>query len=100
VVDLPTGGIPLGIEETAILSEVHVELSPGDVLLLYTDGLVDAESEPGEFYGSQRLTEALKKNGQRSAAQIVEAIGSSVEEFAAGKVPFDDLTMVAVKYTG
>ena len=64
------------------------------------DGLVDAESDPGEFYGLQRLTEALKKNGQRSAAEIVEAIGSSVEVFAAGKVRFDDLTMVAVKYTG
>jgi hypothetical protein len=42
----------------------------------------------------------MLKNGHRSAALMVEAIGGSVGDFAAGRLPFDDLTMVAVKYVG
>jgi len=100
VVPLPLGGIPLGIQEAVTFFEVRVELTPGDTVLLYTDGLVDAESERGEFYGLPRLTDTMEKNGHRSAAQIVEAIGGAVGAFAAGRPPFDDLTMVAVKCVG
>jgi sigma-B regulation protein RsbU (phosphoserine phosphatase) len=100
VIPLPRGGMPLGIQEAGAFSEVRVELSPGDTLLLYTDGVVDAESELGEFYGLPRLMDSLRENGDRSAAQIVEAIGASVGDFAAGRPPFDDQTMVAVKCVG
>jgi serine phosphatase RsbU (regulator of sigma subunit) len=92
--------MPLGIQEAGALSEMRVDLSPGDLLLLYTDGVVDSESELGEFYGLPRLIDMLSKTGDRPAAQIVEAIGASVAEFAAGRPPFDDLTMVAVKCLG
>jgi sigma-B regulation protein RsbU (phosphoserine phosphatase) len=97
---LPQGGLPLGLEEAGTFSAVSVDVSPGDILLMYTDGVVDAQSERGEFYGLQRLIDAIVKNGDRSAMQMVEAIGADVAGFAAGKPPFDDLTMVAVKYVG
>jgi len=100
VVALPRGGLALGIEEAGALAEIRLELSPGDTLLLYTDGVVDAESEAGKFFGIQRLMDAVKQNGHQSAGQMVEAIGASVAAFAAGHPSFDDLTMVAVKYVG
>jgi sigma-B regulation protein RsbU (phosphoserine phosphatase) len=100
VLALPRGGMPLGIQEACALSEVRVELSRGDTLLLYTDGVIDAESAQGEFYGLPRLTDTMEKSGHQSAAEMVEAIGGSVGAFAAGRPPFDDLTMVAVKYVG
>jgi len=100
VLPLPRGGLPLGIQEEATSSEVRVELSPGDTVLLYTDGIVDAESERSEMYGLPRLTDTMEKNGLLSAAQMVEAIGGSVGEFAAGRPPFDDQTMVAGKCDG
>jgi len=97
---LPRGGLPLGVDEAAAYSAVQIELARGDTLLLYTDGVVDAESDAGEFYGLQRLNEITRKISRLPAAPMVEAIGSSVETFAAGRPPFDDLTMVAVKYVG
>jgi sigma-B regulation protein RsbU (phosphoserine phosphatase) len=97
---LPRGGLPLGIDEAAAFGEIRLELDPGEALLLYTDGVVDAESEALESFGLQRLMEAVKQNGHRPAVQMVEAIEDSVEAFAAGRPPFDDLTMVAVKCVG
>jgi sigma-B regulation protein RsbU (phosphoserine phosphatase) len=97
---LPRGSLPLGVDAAAAFSAFEVELARGDTLLLYTDGVVDAEGEAGEFYGLQRLREVARKISRLPAAAMVEAIEDSVEAFAAGRPPFDDLTMVAVKYVG
>jgi len=97
---LPRGGLPLGIQEAASAMETRIELLPGDSLLLYTDGAVDAQSEGGDFYGLQRLAEAMDQNRLLSAAGMVEAIGASVARFTAGTQPFDDITMVAIKSVG
>jgi len=97
---LPRGGLPLGIQEAASAMETRIELLPGDSLLLYTDGAVDAQSEGGDFYGLQRLAEAMDQNRLLSAAGMVEAIGASVARFTAGTQPFDDITMVAIKSIG
>jgi sigma-B regulation protein RsbU (phosphoserine phosphatase) len=97
---LPRGGLPLGIEETAAFSELRLELSPKDVFLMYTDGVVDAQSERGEFYGIPRLVDVIIKNGDLPAVQMVEAIGDDIGSFATGRALFDDLTMVGVKCIG
>jgi sigma-B regulation protein RsbU (phosphoserine phosphatase) len=97
---LPRGGLPLGIQEAASAVETRVELLQGDSLLLYTDGAVDAQNAGGEFYGLQRLAEAMDQNRLLSAAGMVEAIGASVARFTAGTQPFDDITMVAIKSIG
>jgi sigma-B regulation protein RsbU (phosphoserine phosphatase) len=97
---LPRGGLPLGIQEAASAMETRIELLPGDSLLLYTDGAVDAQSEGGDFYGLQRLAEAMDQNRLLSAAGMVEAIGASVARFTAGTQPFDDITIVAIKSVG
>jgi sigma-B regulation protein RsbU (phosphoserine phosphatase) len=97
---LPRGGLPLGIQEGASAAETRIELLPGDSLLLYTDGAVDAQSEEGEFFGLQRLAETMDQSRLLSAAGMVEAIGASVAGFAAGTQPFDDITMIAIKSVG
>jgi sigma-B regulation protein RsbU (phosphoserine phosphatase) len=97
---LPRGGLPLGIQEAASAAETRIELLPGDSLLLYTDGAVDAQSEEGEFFGLQRLAETMDQSRLLSAAGMVEAIGASVAGFAAGTQPFDDITMIAIKSVG
>jgi sigma-B regulation protein RsbU (phosphoserine phosphatase) len=97
---LPRGGLPLGIQEAPTASEVRIELAPGDTVLLYTDGVVDAESQTDGSFGLARLAEAVDRSRLLPAAQMVEAIGGSVAAFAEGRPPFDDLTMVAVRATG
>jgi sigma-B regulation protein RsbU (phosphoserine phosphatase) len=68
--------------------------------LLYTDGLVDAESASGEFYGLQRLCATTQELNRLPASAMVEAIGGSVETHAFGRPSFDDLTLLAVKDVG
>ncbi len=97
---LPTGGRALGWFPNNPLSEIPIQLEPGDVLVFYTDGLTEAENPQGEAYGEERLAYLLQQIGQYSAAEIRDAILHDVEVFCAGQSPFDDLTMMVVRYTG
>jgi sigma-B regulation protein RsbU (phosphoserine phosphatase) len=100
VARLPRGGLPLGVEPQGRFGETQTELSKGDALLLYTDGLVDAMNPQGDFYGWDRLRRAVSASGGLSAAEMLGAIDRDVNRFTAGNAPFDDLTMVVVKCVG
>lgn len=97
---LPTGGRALGWFPNNPLSEIPIQLEQGDVFVFYTDGLTEAENPQGEAYGEERLAYLLQQIGQYSAAEIRDAILRDVEVFCAGQSPFDDLTMMVVRYTG
>lgn len=98
---MPKGGRAIGWFPDIPVREVRLELEPGDVIVYYTDGLTDAENPRGEFYGESRLVRALTEvAGRRSASEILDHIIKSVDEFCEGAPPFDDLTMVIVRYTG
>ena len=74
------------------------ELSPGDLLVLYTDGITEAASEPdGEEYGRDRLIHALRTARHLDPIAIVDRVFSDVEEFTAVSPPADDQTLVVVK---
>jgi phosphoserine phosphatase RsbU/P len=96
----PFGGRALGWFPDNPVREELVKLSKGDVIIYYTDGLTDAENPRGENFGEARLAESVKNNGHLSSLQIKEAILKDVEIFCEGKAPFDDLTMLVVKYLG
>jgi sigma-B regulation protein RsbU (phosphoserine phosphatase) len=66
----------------------------------YTDGLTDAENPAGESFGEKRLLNAVVEATGTTAADILEHILHSVETFSQGNVPFDDLTLVVVRYSG
>ena len=68
----------------------------GDVLLLYTDGLVEAKNEAGERYGSERLVASLTRAPAGSAKAILEAVQSDLEAFAGSCKPEDDLTILVL----
>ncbi len=70
------------------------------MIVYYTDGLTEAENPQGDYYGEPRLAEAVMKTVGQSALQIRDYILQDVETFCAGEPPFDDLTMVVVRYTG
>jgi sigma-B regulation protein RsbU (phosphoserine phosphatase) len=98
-----TGGLPLGILNDQTYGQATVQLEPGDLLLLYTDGITEAmgpidESGSRELFGTGRLDEFLLTCGRHlSADDCIKKIRSSVEAFSDDAIPRDDQTLVAVR---
>jgi sigma-B regulation protein RsbU (phosphoserine phosphatase) len=97
---LPQGGRALGWFPNNPLKETQVQLNAGDVIVYYTDGLTDAENPHAEPYGEKRLAVALQRVAGLSAQDIRDHILRDVATFCDGQAPFDDLTMLVVRYTG
>jgi len=91
------GGPALGIEADADYPEVGLKLHQGDVLLLFTDGLVEATKLDGEMFGMTRLQDVLTGLRSRSAHQVVMAMAQVVRQFQADKPPNDDLCMLCLR---
>ncbi len=97
---LPRGGRAVGWFPDNPLQEIPIQLQPGDVLVYYTDGVTEAENPHGDAYGEARLVNIVKQSVQLPADQILQTIMDDVDTFCAGTPPFDDMTIVVVKYTG
>ncbi|GAB4427389.1 MAG: hypothetical protein Kow00106_23240 [Anaerolineae bacterium] len=97
---LPRGGRPLGWFDDLPLQAVEYQLAAGDVLVFYTDGLTEAENERGEPFGEAGLIEAMRACADRPASAIKDHLIATVEEFRGAAPPFDDTTLVVVRYTG
>jgi serine phosphatase RsbU (regulator of sigma subunit)/CHASE2 domain-containing sensor protein len=95
---LPATGLPLGAIEGAEYEEVEREFSPGDLLVLYSDGITECPSGK-EFYGEERLIELLRRFGDPSitSAQIGEAILDNLRAFSAGNLDADDVTLLVAR---
>ncbi|MCS7062092.1 MAG: SpoIIE family protein phosphatase [Anaerolineae bacterium] len=94
---LPGRGVALGVIEEIELESHSVDIGPGDVLLLYTDGVTDALNETDEAFGMERLKQTLVSARHLSAGEIVKAIMSAVEQFACCEGAFDDETILVLK---
>jgi sigma-B regulation protein RsbU (phosphoserine phosphatase) len=94
------GGRAIGWFPHNPLSEVELQLESGDVIVYYTDGLTDAENPNGENFGEVRLCRVVEDAVSSSAADVLHHILHSVEQFGQGVAPFDDLTLMVVRYVG
>src|SRR6185295_387286 len=95
---LTQGGLPLGIFETSRYSESVVEFHPGDILVLYTDGVVEARNQRDEEFGLKRLEEVVRATRTGRAHEIVKAITNAVDEHSSEVGgPEDDLTISIIK---
>jgi CHASE2 domain-containing sensor protein len=97
--ELGTGGLILGVFPLAEYDQGTVDLSAGDLLVLFTDGVTEAESRHG-LYSDERLQELLLKERGRSAKDIAQAILTDVDLFSHGRHQTDDVTVVVVKVAG
>ena len=73
-------GMPLGAFRGVTWEQETLQLAPGDVLLLYTDGVTDAEDEKGAFFGQERLLGVARANLGRSAQDLQDALMTAVHE--------------------
>ena len=95
---LREGGLPLGILPTSQYEERRLVLQPGDVLLLYTDGVSEATNAAGEQFGPGRIEALLGELRGASAREIVQGVVARASEFVGGvDALHDDLTVVCVK---
>lgn len=97
VEQLASGGLPLGIKADADYREGRTTLQPGDVLVIYSDGVTEAASPNGEEFGPTRLYEVVSRNVDASAAGIRDRIESALTKFSQGTQAADDITLVIVK---
>lgn len=94
---LASGGLPLGIMSNADFREGRTKLYPGDVLVIYSDGVSEAVNPNGEEFGPTRLYEVVARNLDASAGGIRDRIESALTKFCQGTPAADDITLVIVK---
>ena len=94
---LPKTGIALGAVRGRTYGSERVAIGPGDVAVLFTDGVTEAIESHEEMYGEARLLEVVRANAGRSAEEILEAVFAGVEAFCAGEAQFDDITLMVIK---
>jgi sigma-B regulation protein RsbU (phosphoserine phosphatase) len=95
-----TGSLPIGLVETELFTSSHIQLERGDTLLLYTDGVTEAEDRNRNLFQDERLKEAFGQHPNSSLKTLLDGVGSAVEKFTEGASQADDLTLLAVRYRG
>lgn len=95
--ELEVGGLLLGVFPFAEYEEGTVDLEPGDLCVLFTDGVTEAESKNRTLYSDERLQELLRRVRGESASTIAQAISDDVAAFSHGLHQSDDVTVIVVK---
>ena len=95
-----THGLVLGALVRARYKDYEIRLMPGDAIFVYTDGVPEANNASGEFYGMERMEEALNKVAYRDPEGILQGVKENVDAFTGEAMQFDDLTMLCLIYKG
>jgi sigma-B regulation protein RsbU (phosphoserine phosphatase) len=90
-------GVALGAAENMKYEQRIIPLEKDDCLLFYTDGLTESYNIDGDFYGEERLEEALKANHCSSAHELIDVVEKSLLDFVQDMPPADDLTMLVLR---
>jgi sigma-B regulation protein RsbU (phosphoserine phosphatase) len=89
---------PLGILEDADYEDTRLKLTPGDVVVLFTDGIVEAMNERQEMFGFERLLELVKTSKAASADELLHEITDQVNAYVGSAPQHDDLTVIVLRY--
>jgi len=93
-----TGSFPIGLVEEASFESARIQLEPGDTLLLYTDGVTEAENREKALFEEQRLKEAFGQYEGSPLKDVQDGILRVVEKFTEGASQSDDVTLLVVRY--
>ncbi len=98
VLKLDKGGFMIGILDSCVSYEVgEVLLDEGDVLVLYTDGVTEAQNLAGDEYGDERLEELCRENQGKDPHSLLNTISDDVLSFFSDTFQYDDITLIVVK---
>lgn len=96
---LDKGGLPIGMMQGVAYQEASVSFDPGDVLVIYSDGITESINERDEEFEEERLIEVVKNNLGRSASGIRDRIDEALSRFVGTTAPVDDMTLMIIKRT-
>jgi len=91
------GSLPLGMFRDTRYHEYYLTTEPGEILVLYTDGVTEAHNSQGEEFGRNRLAEAVKANRQLGARELIAAVQKEVIDWTEGLGATDDITFFVIK---
>lgn len=95
------GGPPLGSVDNFPYQVEHYQLAPGELMLLFTDGVTEAENSEHSFYGSSRLRRTLTSVWPLAGAKaVVDYVREDLRDFVSGAEQADDITLMAVRWLG
>lgn len=99
MVDTNDLGFPIGLdaEIADFIGQTTVRLQPGDGIVLYTDGITEADNMADEQYGLERLRKVVRKHWEHSAEAIKDAVVSDVKRYIGEQTRYDDITLVVAK---
>jgi serine phosphatase RsbU (regulator of sigma subunit) len=100
VEELPSGGMPMGMFPFATYDPVPLDLNPGDILLVYSDGLTEAENGSQEDFGEERLLALIKSEAPKGVEQMEKTLLSELDRFTQGAMQTDDITFLLVENRG
>ena len=90
-------GFPLGMFPNATWEEFSISTQPGDSVVFFSDGIVDAQNSAGDMFGTERLIATVKKHHHKSASRLAESILTDVGRFQGKRDRFDDETVVVLR---
>ncbi|NVJ24860.1 MULTISPECIES: PP2C family protein-serine/threonine phosphatase [Myxococcus] len=99
VASLPARGPLLGASVTSQFTSRQAQLSPGDIIVWYTDGITEARDGTGRMYGTQRLAAAVQAHANLSAEALRDALLADARAYSAGQPQRDDITVVVAEYS-
>jgi len=94
---LDAEGLILGVNKKVFFEEKTTTLSQGDLILLYTDGITEAENAEGEFFGLQRVRDILVQHAQQTPQAIIEVLLEQLTQFRRSESFNDDITLMIFK---
>ena len=98
--ELEASGTPVGLVETAEFAVVEQWLAAGDKIVIYSDGVTEAQNLEKRFFGKRRLREVVEAHAGHSCAAIHDAIQEAVAAFTEGAAQSDDITLVVLEFSG
>ena len=98
--ELEASGTPVGLVETAEFAVVEQRLAAGDKIVIYSDGVTEAQNLEKRFFGKRRLREVVEAHASHSCAAIHDAIQEAVAAFTEGAAQSDDITLVVLEFSG
>jgi sigma-B regulation protein RsbU (phosphoserine phosphatase) len=98
--ELGATGVPVGLLEGSRYELAGRQLSPGEKVVIYTDGVTEAQDARGAFFGRKRLFDLVRAQAGASSSELHDAIQGAVREFTEGAPQSDDITLVVLDYRG
>jgi len=99
LIDTEGDNFPLGILDGPDYKETRLQLAPGDKIIFYTDGIVEAMNPQEEVFGFERLLEVVQGGRSMSADSLLKEISDQINTFVRGAAQHDDLTVIVVSVT-